>query len=544
MMMRKQVPPEASSSNNDGADTPIAPNRINAKDVDAMLVKEMNQMSVKDREDAYGEIHGIHASNMSKQDEEKLPQALKQMQCELDRLIQDESSTSEAAAYRQALQQNSRYVVDETLRSKFVRAERYDAAKAAVRMIKWFDMGLNVFGPKALMRPIEWADLSKSAKSIMDEGNGFMLRTRDPVGRIVNASIAGIGNRHPRSDPAQVYFFGMQHISDDVDTQILGTVMVKFIHRDSPKREDGHLEKITSSARRIFLCSPVRMSAFHLCLPDTLLAHALKASLIVAGSFQDRMRIRTHVGSVTECLYALRSFGIPTKYFPSDLKRRARDYQKDRKRATEQLAAKEAILKQRQQEYEEKGQEGPYPFFAPDLILRPRHEDCLFGKGMPNMNHHGNVSMRKMLEQRWDRYDKAKYGEKMDIAWEVIFEIKRGQGRFLKEEASGLYTEVDDESAREKISIAFRDIVRRIKRQKTQRGAVPGRKQQNVEPLAVAPQSGMGVNHLQQLPHHVYPQPSPMQFGNGTLDLTDGSHQHKRRKCGDANTFNYFCGGS
>ena len=129
----------------------------------------------------------------------------------------------------------------------------------------------------------------------------------------------------------------------------------------------------------------------------------------------------------------------------------------------------------------------------------------------------------------------------------------------MREELNGLYVEVDDESAREKISIAFRDIVRRIKRQKAKQDARGEHDQQDVEPLAFNSHPAMGADHNMKQPHHLYGQPLPVHFaaqqplqgygvghqsiGAGTLDLTDGSHQHKRRKCGDGNSFNYFCGG-
>jgi hypothetical protein len=348
----------------------------------------------------------------------------------------------------------------------------------------------------------------------------------------------------------------MQQMSDDLDTQILGLVAVKFVHRISPKDRNDPEGK--ALANRIFHLSAVRMSAVHICLPDTFLGHAYKATLILAGSLQDRMRIRTHVGSVTECLYALKSFGIPTKYFPPDLKRRSRDYQRERQRSVDKLAAREAILEQRRREYERFGQSGPFPFFAPDLILRPHHEDCLFGKGMPTMNHHGNIAMRMMLEQRWEAYDSAKYGEKMEIAWEIVHKIKCGQGRFLKEESNGLYTKVDDETAREKISIAFRDIVRRIKKQK----AASHKDSPHQQSLVAASLPAIHGDPWQPIPlHPLYQQQQlPMAFqgndrfayafrsmprmDNGTLDLSGKSHQHKRRKCGENTDFmDYFCNG-
>ena len=74
------------------------------------------------------------------------------------------------------------------------------------------------------------------------------------------------------------------------------------------------------------------------------------------------------------------------------------------------------------------------------------------------MKHPGNVAMRAMLEGKRDRYVCAAHQKKSSIAWEVVNEIKNGGGRFLRELDTGLFTLVDDEMARKKISIAFRDL--------------------------------------------------------------------------------------
>jgi len=88
----------------------------------------------------------------------------------------------------------------------------------------------------------------------------------------------------------------------------------------------------------------------------------------------------------------------------------------------------------------------------------PHHEDCLFGRGRNSMKHPGNVAMRRLLQQKLNRYGVAEHHTKAQIAREVLKAIKNGGGRFLKESSVGLYTRVEDEAARKKISIAFRDL--------------------------------------------------------------------------------------
>lgn len=78
------------------------------------------------------------------------------------------------------------------------------------------------------------------------------------------------------------------------------------------------------------------------------------------------------------------------------------------------------------------------------------------------MKHPGNVAMRSLLEEKRGRYACAAHQNKSEIAWEVVNEIKTGGGRFLRELDTGFFTLVDDETARKKISIAFRDSKNKV----------------------------------------------------------------------------------
>jgi len=108
----------------------------------------------------------------------------------------------------------------------------------------------------------------------------------------------------------------------------------------------------------------------------------------------------------------------------------------------------------------------------------PRHEDCLFGKGASVMSHPGNVAMRRLLNERYERFEHLNNPGKDKLAMEIVDEIKRGAGRFLKEDVNnnrnytdtnsntGLFIEVDEVVARKKIVIAFRDLKKKRMRQK------------------------------------------------------------------------------
>jgi hypothetical protein len=75
--------------------------------------------------------------------------------------------------------------------------------------------------------------------------------------------------------------------------------------------------------------------------------------------------------------------------------------------------------------------------------------------------------MRRLLNERLDRWETAPFKDKSGLTWEVVDEIINGGGRFLKEDPNGWFVEVEAEVARQKVSIAFRDMVKRKRERRT-----------------------------------------------------------------------------
>ncbi|VEU42324.1 unnamed protein product [Pseudo-nitzschia multistriata] len=90
----------------------------------------------------------------------------------------------------------------------------------------------------------------------------------------------------------------------------------------------------------------------------------------------------------------------------------------------------------------------------------PRHEDCLFGKGRPAMNHPGNIAMRRLVKNKLSQFISNNAKEKSEIVQECIDEIKEWNGRFLKEDSdhAGVFVIADNETVFKKIASAFRDL--------------------------------------------------------------------------------------
>lgn len=154
------------------------------------------------------------------------------------------------------------------------------------------------------------------------------------------------------------------------------------------------------------------------------------------------------VGSPIEIMYKLQTFGISHDQIPINSNTGEVKVQNHLK----WLNMRQAL-------------EGARASGGPGCVFRgiecPSHQDVLLGRGRPIVNHRGNVAMRQRVEDRLIRFAAAtNKDEKAAIVWEVVQETHQNNGRFLREDPGkkGWWEEVDDEVAKSKVSVYFRDL--------------------------------------------------------------------------------------
>lgn len=158
-------------------------------------------------------------------------------------------------------------------------------------------------------------------------------------------------------------------------------------------------------------------------------------------------------GSPTEILYSLQTFGISPDQLPINSN-------------TGEIKTQNFLkwIKIRQAMEEARASGGPN--FEFQGIMWPSHHDVLLGRGRPNILHRGNVAMRNAVESNLSRFagttDKK---ERAAIILDVIEETQRSGGRFLKEDPGkhGWWVEADQDAAKHKVAIYFRDLAFSIK---------------------------------------------------------------------------------
>jgi hypothetical protein len=142
----------------------------------AMLAKEMNQLSVEEREKVFEDVHGIAPVVNESQDFTEACLAL---------LEKELNNISSRAAYHLASSMSKEYTSSNKLGLMFLRAESFDPYKAASRMVRFFDEKYKLFGAEKLTKDIVLADLDPDDIAALESGSFQVLPEKDSAGRKV-----------------------------------------------------------------------------------------------------------------------------------------------------------------------------------------------------------------------------------------------------------------------------------------------------------------------------------------------------------------------
>jgi hypothetical protein len=155
------------------------------EEVDQLATKELNELSAREREQTYYDIHGI-SEKTNEENPEFIVQRLAQLQIVLDRKIPNKE------AYDIALKISPNYVNNRSFRLKFLRSDDFDPFQAAKRLARHFDYKLELFGKELLCKDIEQDDLDEGSLKCLYSGWMQKLPLRDTSGRLVTVAFPRI----------------------------------------------------------------------------------------------------------------------------------------------------------------------------------------------------------------------------------------------------------------------------------------------------------------------------------------------------------------
>lgn len=99
------------------------------------------------------------------------------------------------SAYEEAVLQAPDHVESQLL--KFLRADSFDAKKASMRCLKYYQAKLKFFGPGSLGKDVSWRDLDDVDRLALSNGAVQLLQKRDQRGRAIIFFYSPVAVRYP-----------------------------------------------------------------------------------------------------------------------------------------------------------------------------------------------------------------------------------------------------------------------------------------------------------------------------------------------------------
>lgn len=411
---------------------------------DALLARDLNRMTVEQRSIVFDDVHGVRNLRPEETNPIKMMESLDGMNSAIHRI-------EVKPAFDEAYRLDSQYVLrDKQFRMKFLRAEEYDFHQAAQRFVNYLDFTYELFGPLALMRPLFLDDLSKEEQNVVKDGSQQLLPIRDRMGRRIFSRIGNMGKPGESQASAKnmkVNIYMLQEISSDETTQKFGMVWVLFSAFEEGETNFLKEPNVQEKIRKCLAALPLRITGIHLCLPNTpKYQFAAAAISLIAPSFM-RVRVRKHLGSVTECKYSLMAYGIPGDQLPITASGRIKTNSHIRWIKT-------------QKERERSIKMG----LAFDGIDCPLVMDILIGNvGQCFRNSPGNTVYYDVIALYFKKYEEASdTQERTRITWKVLEDLSNAGGRVLVRDRRGWWVVATMDKAREKIANDFREMRKRI----------------------------------------------------------------------------------
>ena len=203
----------------------------------------------------------------------------------------------------------------------------------------------------------------------------------------------------------------------------------------------------------ILQAMPSYVAAVHFCT-DQVKEHQVQATILKAAPLKIRSRSRLHFGSQTECLYSLKTFGIPEDLLPVD------------------PITKKICLKRHMSWIESRfameRKERPLPAITPKKqnTINPSENDVLVGIGKKS-NNMGNHRLRALVKELSQAYNSGSKETKKALVDCAIKSVEDSGGRFLREQNgygwNVVWEDMPRDQIRKNVAQAFRNNNRRRK---------------------------------------------------------------------------------
>lgn len=445
------------------------------------ISEEHHKLSYNERNMICEEIHGV-ACHAREESPDLLRSSLALLSLELEDLVQldkldkKNDNTSPFLSTGFQLSRHSAtagtYVNNPEFQLRFLRSENFDARKAAIRLMKFMNFVMEIFGVHALFRPIKLTDFKRQDLKVLQTGWLQVLPFRDRSGRKVFIWVDKMGFQYDPILRTKLTTYISLAGTRDIESQQKGIVCVALpaVYSPSSSSSRSTNDAIENKGNQLLCLKytnmaiealPIKICAIHIGIMynyrrilSPLERVLLKMIMGVVPRMLPRMTI--DIVGAEELRKILSGYGISINLIPvaSSGAIKIVEFKKWLKfqRRIDDLETAEAYL--------------------PSEIDCPGSNDVVFRPGSSMIENPGNDMFRSLVESKVREVtsDSVSYftqqKTKDDIAMEIVEEISQRKGRFLRwNNYEGCWAELKDISqVKSKIATTYRDLKLKTKR--------------------------------------------------------------------------------
>jgi hypothetical protein len=145
-------------------------------EADALLAKDLNELTIQERQVVLEEVHGV--AEVLDETPAMIATSLAQLDIAIARI-------RKRSAYDRALFLAPKHVRNEKFRLMFLRADYFNAYKAAHRMICYFEYKQELWGDEKLGKTITLQDLEEEDIESLRAGAMHTAKVKDSSGRTI-----------------------------------------------------------------------------------------------------------------------------------------------------------------------------------------------------------------------------------------------------------------------------------------------------------------------------------------------------------------------
>jgi hypothetical protein len=454
------------------------PEPANSNSNGDLLAEELSNLTVKERERVYEEIHGV--ADITDETPEFVSSSLESMRSAFVIIPKPQRKALDRALFlRPTLESDDNFYL------MFLRSERFNGAKAARKLCRYYENKLELWGDDKLARPITLEDLTEFETEQIYQGNYQFSPNKDQGNRPVHfVHLAEFDFNKWRS---MIRYFWYQKMTalEDEEMQKTGVVEILMLY-GRWNSSFGEVLNFFRNCMRFFHDWPMRTCSMHVCYDNSSVRNLVDTFHMLSGT-EIRVRERAHYGSKLETQYALLSYGINASQAltpgQGDLSRVAMEKYMEARRA------KEAARQSQYQEQLERHAGNPSTCSIPyaqskDVMMKHSGRYWI-----------GNTRLTQIVDWYRDEYRNAKGRlEKTMIAMEIVQSIQLDGGKFVQRCADG-WEVVGDQVAKEKVSQALRVALLKQQKEATNTGDTGNRSASQQQQLSQQQGVWNAANH-------------------------------------------------